>query len=158
MKFLYRNQKKYYLKTENKPDDIIFSALAYLEKEIRNAEINNIHKNGYALSFNANIFRYIWNGFNTFNPVSHAKFLFSANKDHLVLDMEISFIEIFFTVLLFSPLAVVAYFLRGWEYSLIIISALFLIYAFTVVITNFRLKYMLFKIISVSDKQFNETK
>ncbi len=73
------------------------------------AYIHNVQHTEDTVKFSGSPFRFIWNGWNIFNPVSHGIFTASATGSVLTVEYKIFSIEfliysIIFSIIVFSPL------------------------------------------------------
>ena len=83
------------------PDYI--TEFAYYLKNI--AYIHNIEYNDDNLKFTASPFRFIWNGWNLFNPISHGIFSISATGSVMTIEYSIFSIEFLVYSIIFSAIA-----------------------------------------------------
>ena len=73
-----------------------------VDKELDSAYIKNIVKDEKSRKFKGTLFRFIWNGWNVFNPISRGKIEIVNFKNSIYLRIKIYFLEFFIYALIFS--------------------------------------------------------
>ncbi len=96
---------------------------------IKSSKIHNLTHNSSTIKFKAPLFRFTWNGFNLFNPVSNGKIDFEIIGNSLYVSYIFYFWEFFAYAMLFSIFPLFSSFMPGWLKILLI----FLIWAFYIV-------------------------
>ncbi len=92
-------------------DDFYYEFLQRIENYLRNiAYINHISKDDNNLKFTGPVFRFTWNGWNLFNPVSNGSFHLHRYGSYYIIRYKIFFWEFFVYSLLFSTIAFFGFF------------------------------------------------
>ena len=119
--------KSFVIKGKNEEFKYLF--LSELQKEIKDSAIFNVKENQDRVFFKAPIFRFVWNGWNRFNPVSYGIFQFSSIKQYGIVRYRLWFWEFFILSLIFSTIPFIAAFPSlFWRITIfIVIWAVYLI-------------------------------
>ena len=81
-----------------------------VDKELDAAYIKNIVKDEKSRKFKGTLFRFIWNGWNVFNPISRGKIEIVNFKNSIYLRIKIYFLEFFIYALIFSLIPILGIF------------------------------------------------
>ena len=73
-----------------------------IDTKLKNADYKNIKKENNLRIFKGAVFRFIWNGWNLFNPISKGEIKLKTFKNHFFIKYKIFFYEFFFLALIFS--------------------------------------------------------
>jgi len=125
--------------------------ISYYLKEFGYMKI--IDKQDNFIKFSGSPLRFIWNGWNLFNPVSHGLFEVNYGKSFITIDFQIFFWEFLFFSFIFSIPALVIPGLNPLLRSvyLVAIWSLFIFHTFWV---KLRLKKLIYKTISIINEQY----
>ena len=93
--------------------------------------------NGNKLSFKGGIFRFIWNGWNLFNPISSGEIEFIEEEGKPLIYHKIYFTESLFIAIIFHIIPAFA-FIYEPSLSLIVIAIIWLLYTINYAISVFR--------------------
>ncbi len=99
---------------------------SYLQQS---AYIQNVEVSGNSLRFAAPPFRFVWNGWNLFNPVSNGKFEVIGTGKNIFIKYKIWSLEYLFYSLAFSTIAVYGYF-PDLFFRLLYLAVIWMLYVF----------------------------
>jgi hypothetical protein len=130
LKFLLQNTSETYISPSQKKEDFIKEFFEQVKEELPYAYVQrtDIHQSESELVFNAKPFRYIWNGWNIFNPVIRGEFRFESVSNLLKLKTRMYFTEFFITAALLSFASVPAFVLGVYGWGIAWLIGLWLIF------------------------------
>jgi hypothetical protein len=96
---------------------------------LKSSKIHNLTNNSNSIKFKAPLFRFTWNGFNLFNPVSNGRIKIEEIGNSLYVSYTFYFWEFFVYSLIFSTFPLLSSFMPGWVkiLSLLIIWSIYII-------------------------------
>lgn len=109
------------------------------------AYIHNIQKSEKEIKFRASPFRFIWNGWNLFNPIYQGKFRINGIGSLITINYTVIFLEYFIYGLLFSILALTPMFPTN-TLRFLYLFLIWALYIFHIFWTRFRINKFLRKI------------
>jgi len=111
MQYLFfgiKSSKK--VETELSPDEFNDLFMNKLDYELEKADYKKIKKNISERTFTGAVFRFVWNGWNLFNPISKGNIELVTFKKSIYIRHKIYFIEFFIYSLLFTIIPIMGMF------------------------------------------------
>ena len=81
-----------------------------IDTELKSAYIKNIVKDEKSRKFKGSVFRFVWNGWNVFNPISSGEIEVVNFKNSIYIRHKIYFLEFFVYSLIFSIIPIMGIF------------------------------------------------
>ncbi len=153
--FLFVNEAEVYINTSQKKEIFISEFFEQIKAELPKAYVQNkdIFQSNNELSFTAPPFRYVWNGWNIFNPITKAEFKFSQVSNLLQLNTRMCFKEFFLVALALSFASIPGFIIGAYAYSIAWLIGLWLLfYGGSRLINNIRMEGFIKRIISKTEK------
>jgi len=126
-------------------EEFFFRMERYLREK---AYVHNIIRQGNILKYKAPPFRFVWNGWNLFNPVSHGSFYVVKAGNNIVISYKIWSLEYFVYSLLFSTVALYGFF-PGKFFRLLYFVVVWMLYVFHLFWSRSRLEKL---IVTISEQ------
>jgi len=120
--------------------------LSEINGELRNAYMKNIYIKDNKISFVGNFFRFVWNGFNMFNPISSGEVKFKKIGKSSYIYYKLSFWEFFIIALIFSTIPILGIF-PAFIYRFLSMGIIWMIYLIATIIATHRFENYLKKIV-----------
>jgi len=139
MQYLFfglKSSKK--VETELSPDRFNDLFMKKLDHELEKADYKKINKKPSERSFSGAIFRFIWNGWNLFNPISKGTIELVTFKKSIYIRHKIYFFEFFVFSLLFSIIPIVGMF-GELIYRFIALAIIWMVYLIITLLSGSRL-------------------
>lgn len=99
----------------------------FILTKIRNSSIHNITEQNNIIKFKAPVFRFAWNGFNLFNPISKGSVQFSIKNNIPYFSYHFFFTEFFIYALIFSSIPIFSLYIES-IYKIIALLIIWIIY------------------------------
>ena len=140
------------IKTELNHDELKESLHDLILSKVRESYIHNITHNNDYIKFKAPIFRFVWNGFNVFNPISKADIRVESKNNKLELKYNFFFFEFFILALIFSATPFITM-LPDIVYRILIFIGIWVIYFISTMIASHRFENFIKKHIAKLEEQ-----
>ncbi|MEA2042056.1 MAG: hypothetical protein U9N85_05840 [Bacteroidota bacterium] len=141
--FIIQNKTEQYFTTLKEKQEYIDIFFELFKEEFHNSYIQhgNIKQTKRSLAFSGTIFRFVWNGWNIFNPIAKGRLEFSTVGNLLKLNTKMYFTEFFVISALLSFASIPAFALGVGSYGILWLVFLWLImYGGSRVISHMRMK------------------
>lgn len=99
----------------------------FIVTKIKNSYIHNITEQNNLIKFKAPVFRFVWNGFNLFNPITKGSVEFSIKNNIPYLSYHFFFTEFFIYALIFSSIPIFSIYF-AMVYKIISLLIIWIIY------------------------------
>ncbi len=155
LNFLLSNKNEAIISTSQNKEAFVDEFFEQLKQEMPAAYIHHggILQSKNKLTLKATPFRYIWNGWNIFNPITKAEFEFSQVAEFLKLETKTSFNEFFITSFLLSFASLPGFWLGKENYSIMWIVGVWLIfYVGSRMLNHLRMSNFITKLILKTEK------
>lgn len=124
-------------------NDILISSIS---NKLRNSYIHNLTNREKKVTFSAPIFRFVWNGFNLFNPISKGEVSLKNIGKGTYISYKLYFWEFFIISLLFSIIPLMCIFPNN-IFRFIVLSIIWMIYIISTIIATNRFENYLRKLV-----------
>lgn len=125
------------IKTELNHEELKESLHDLILLKVRESYIHNITHNKDYIKFKAPIFRFVWNGFNVFNPISKADIRIESKNNKLELKYNFFFFEFFILALIFSAIPFITM-LPDIVYRILFFLGIWVIYFISTMLASHR--------------------
>lgn len=115
-----------------------------VNKKLKNAYMKSISCENDSISFVGNIFRFVWNGFNLFNPIYSGKIEMEIIGKSSYITYKLFFWEFFIIALLFSLIPILGIF-PNFMFRFIVFAIIWMIYIISTLIATHRFENFLKK-------------
>jgi hypothetical protein len=106
--------------------------------QLRDSNVSNFQNNLDTIKFKAPVFRFVWNGFNLFNPVSNGEIKFTKSHDKATyVTYKFYFWEFFIYAILFSTIPIFSTFLIP-AVKILLLLIIWIIYALSTLLAAHR--------------------
>ncbi len=134
------------VKTEVEPDRLKVLFFSKFDTQLKRAYYKKIYKKNSERIFKGAVFRFIWNGWNLFNPISNGKIEFVTFNKSIYLKHKIFFLEFFVYALIFSIIPLLGMF-EELFYRFVALAIIWLIYLISTLLAASRLENLFNNII-----------
>ncbi len=148
---LYLNETEK-IDTSLRPEDVNNTLYSEILSKIENSYIHSISTKPNSIEFKAPIFRFVWNGFNLFNPVSKASITFSTIEKKPYISYQFFFFEFFIYAIIFSTIPLFSCFIAP-VYKALTIIGIWIIYFISTVLAAHRFENFAKKLIQKIENQ-----
>ncbi|MBN2893011.1 MAG: hypothetical protein JXL97_14175 [Bacteroidales bacterium] len=124
-------------------NEVLVSSIA---KKLRNSYIHNITHHEKKINFSAPVFRFVWNGFNLFNPISKGEISLKNIGRGTYISYKLFFWEFFIYCMLFSIIPFMGIFPNNF-FRFIVLGIIWMIYAISTLIATNRFEIYLKKLV-----------
>ena len=124
-------------------NDIIISSIS---NKLRNSYVHNLTNRDNKISFSAPIFRFVWNGFNLFNPISKGEVSLKNIGKSTYISYKLFFWEFFFIALIFSIIPIMCIF-PHLVFRYLVLGIIWMIYTISTLIATNRFENYLRKLV-----------
>ncbi len=145
--------KSFPIKTEK--SEFIRKYIYFLEQELKSSAIHNVVVKDREVKFRAPIFRFVWNGWNRFNPVSRGEFHFRSIANFGIVEYRIWFLEFFVLALIFSIIPFFGIF-PSLFWRIIALLTIWIIYLINILIATHRIENYLGKLAHKLNKELQK--
>jgi hypothetical protein len=109
----------------------------HLQKKLKDSYVFNYEIKNKLMTFNGSLFRFVWNGWNVFNPISGGEIEFSEENEKPFIRHKIFFNEALVIALIFHLIPIFTLKYDPWL-SLIVFVAIWMVYFVNYFIAVFR--------------------
>ncbi len=130
--------------SQKKFDELLINSLT---ENLHNAYIHNITKLNKNIKFKAPFFRFVWNGFNLFNPISKGEIYLENIGNGTYVTYKLVFLEFFIYCFLFSSIPFFGFF-PNHIFRFVVFGIIWFIYLLSTLIATHRFEIFLKKIVA----------